>query len=196
MSDSYTDRPSPEHHPEDAAYHDDSPVSAGMPKLGSLAQDARLKQLNQARAILLFIGILTIVANGVLMALARSQVKVEIQKEIAKAGPGANFNQADIQRVEDHEVSVAYAVGGVAVGLGVLFVIFGFIVKKFPVPITIISLVLYVGAALGFGAFNPESLAQGIIIKILIVVGLAKAIQAAMAYERAKREEAPLAADA
>ena len=37
---------------------------------------------------------------------------------------------------------------------------------------------------------SPESLLQGIIIKIFIVVGLVKSVQAAIAYQRQEREGA------
>jgi hypothetical protein len=72
----------------------------------------------------------------------------------------------------------------VAVILGVIFVVCGIIIKAFPVPVTIISLVLYVLAAVGFGILHPPSLAAGLIIKVIIVIALAKAIQSAVAYEK------------
>jgi hypothetical protein len=177
----YTDRPARRDRPDD----DEPPRK---PKLGSLAQAARGKKLGEARGILLFIGILTIIANGVLLALARDQIKKEIDKEVLKAGGPANVDPAQVKQAEDQAFALVALVNGVAIGLGVLFVVFGIIVKRFPVPITIISLVLYIGAGLGFAALNPASLAQGLIIKIIIVVALIRSIQAALAYEREERE--------
>jgi predicted RND superfamily exporter protein len=55
------------------------------------------------------------------------------------------------------------------------------------VPITIISLVLYLGATAIFAYLAPETIAAGIIIKVIIIIGLAKAIQAAIAYENDRR---------
>ncbi len=81
-------------------------------------------------------------------------------------------------------------VNGVAVALGVVFIILGVIVNRFPVPATIISLILYVGSALGFAALDPSTLARGAIIKIIIVVALIKAIQAALAYEKERQRSA------
>jgi len=60
--------------------------------------------------------------------------------------------------------------------------VFGLIIKSYPVPITITSLVLYVAANAAIGLLNPASIASGLILKIFIVLGLFKAIKAARAY--------------
>jgi hypothetical protein len=49
--------------------------------------------------------------------------------------------------------------------------------------------VIYVGAALIFAVLDPKSLAQGLIIKIFIVVALASSIKAAIAYEKERTLE-------
>jgi hypothetical protein len=155
-----------------------------LPKLGSLAQKARGKQLNQARWILIVIGALTVIVNGALMATLRDSIRNEIKKEIAKAGPGAVVDQGRVRQIEEQAYRVGMLAGGVAVVLGVIFIVCGIIIKMFPVPVTIISLVLYVLAALGFAALDPKTPGAGLIVKIIVVVALVKAIQAALVYER------------
>ena len=76
-----------------------------------------------------------------------------------------------------------YLVYGLPAFLGLLFVVFGLIIKKFPVPITIISLVLYVLATAAFALLSPMTLAQGIIMKVIIIFALVRAIKAAYAYQ-------------
>lgn len=150
--------------------------------LGSLAQSARFKQLKQARNILLAIGVLTILVNVFLLANVRNGAK-----RVIVGVPGS---PAQIQELEDHVVRVGAAIYGAVIFLGILFVVFGLTVKFYPVPITIISLILYVGAAAIFAVLNPTSLAQGAIIKVIIIIGLAKAIQSAVAFERERRQTA------
>ena len=75
----------------------------------------------------------------------------------------------------------------VLIALGVIFIVMGLLVKQYPVPLTIAGLALYVGSALVFAALDPMTLLQGIIIKIFIVIGLVKAVQAALAYERERK---------
>ena len=68
----------------------------------------------------------------------------------------------------------------------------GVYVKKFPVPATITGLVLYLGANAVFGLMDPTTLARGLIIKIFIIIGLFKAVQAAIAYQRESERESTL----
>jgi len=180
---------------QDADRDDELPRIAGdrqrdhdeLPRLGSLAQSARMKELNTARNILLVIGVLTVLVNAIQIPMARDQVHKAIQAELAKQGV-AGF-PPHVQQFEEDAVRFTYLVLGVTSALGVLFVVFGFLVKTFPVPITIIGLVLYVVANLVFAVLNPESLAIGALIKIVIIVALAKAVQSAVVYQKEKRFE-------
>lgn len=131
-------------------------------KLGSLTQSGREKKLNQARTILIVIGAITIIAN------------IAVAAMLLKQAPG---NEGAILLA-----TVPF------IFLGILFVIFGFLVKKYPVPITITSLVLYIAAWLISALQDPAMLAQGIIIKIIIIVALAGAVKTAIAYEKEKAE--------
>jgi hypothetical protein len=185
----YTDKPLPRQ--PGATTAEERPPE--LPRLGSLAQTARLRQLNVARGILLFIGILTILVNGISMFAIRGAIEKEVDRELAKQGLSRIMaDQVKLKELEDNAVVIPMLITGSAVLLGVLFVVFGLIVKRYPVPITITSLVLYVAATLLFGVLNPPSLAAGAVIKIVIIVALAKAIQSALAYEREAREQAAL----
>jgi hypothetical protein len=158
-----------------------------QPGLGSLAQSARGKHLNQARGILIAIGVLTVIANGVFFFLVPNMVHEEIQKEIRKAGPGANFDPAKIKEVEDSGVRTAQLVTGGTAVLGIVFIVLGILVKQYPVPATALGLVLYVGSFVVFALLDPQNISAGIIIKIIIIVGLVKSLQAAIAYQKEQR---------
>ena len=65
-----------------------------------------------------------------------------------------------------------------------IFVACGVLVQRHPVPATITALALYLASMAIFGLLNPASLASGLIVKFFIVVGLFKAVQAAIAYQK------------
>jgi hypothetical protein len=176
MSSSYTDQPAPEYPKPDR----EDPERAEMPKLGSLTQAARGKQLNVARNILLAIGILTL----------PDQMHKSIQQEVANSG--GQVDPAAVMKAEQELLLTNYALQGGFLALGVLFIIFGLLVKRFPVPITIAALVCYVGAHLVALALNPAAAGAEMIVKIAIVLALVGAIQSAFAYERGKREQEAL----
>src|SRR5262249_4613518 len=113
-------------------------------------------------------------------------------QEIVKAGPGAVVNQAKMAEIETTLLRLNYLITGGAALLGAIFVVLGLAVKSYPVPITITSLVLYLGATAIFALINPMTLAAGAIIKIIIIVALAKSIQTAIAYQNEEATAAKL----
>lgn len=78
--------------------------------------------------------------------------------------------------------------GGTAV-LGLVFIVLGCLVYVAPVPIVITGLVLYIAANAIYGFLNPATLAQGLLVKIIVILLLARAVQAAFAYQKEKAEE-------
>lgn len=137
-------------------------------ELGSLAQSTRNYDLGKTRNILLIIGGLTIAINGIMFANAVNEVRE------------AGIAPEDQARV----VTIVRMIYGAAIAVGAVFVISAVLIRKFPVPLTILSLVLYVGATAGFAFLDPATLVSGIIFKVIIVVLLGKSVQTALAYQR------------
>ncbi len=152
-------------------------------EVGQPRPERRSKKLNQVRGILLGIGILTILVNAGLTYFARDDVEREIDKEVQKAGGPANVDMAKVKQIEDENVLLVTLVNSLFIGMGVVFVVFGVIVHRFPVPVTILALVLFILGGLGTALINPVALGQGLIMKIIIIFLLAKSIQTALAYE-------------
>ncbi len=122
------------------------PLNPGSSGLGSLAHSARSKKLNQARWILIVVGILGICWMAVSFAFLRTVVQDAIRKEEQKAAArGLRFDPQEKQQIEDRAVRIGrwvlvsfMAVYAVILGLGVL-------VKLIPVVATVTSLVLVLG---------------------------------------------------
>lgn len=109
---------------------------------------------------------------------------MEIDKQIQALPAGQVADPAKVAELKDEWVRATRAIygGGIVVGPG--FVILGALVSSYPVPCTIGGLVLYLGGYAVFGYLNPASLTQGLLIKIIIVAGLYKAMQAAIAHQK------------
>jgi hypothetical protein len=160
-------------------------MASDSPSLGSLSQAARLKQLNVARGILLFVGIVTVIANAVFFAMIERHVDEAFNKEIQELrSRGMEVDPAEVAKLRESAIATAKLIQGAGVALGIVFIVLGVLVKTYPVPMTVTSLILYVGAGLVFGMIDPTTLYKGLIIKILIIVGLVKSVQAAIAYQR------------
>jgi hypothetical protein len=159
--------------------------------LGSLAQSARPKQLKTARGILYAVGILTILVNGALFIFADKFVNWQIENELAPARAQHRvINQQIVEQIRDRATRSVQLGCGIAVLIGVVFIICAVMVYTYPVASTVTSLVLYLGATAGYGVMDPTTLVQGWWMKIIIVIGLFKAVQAALAYESERKAAA------
>jgi hypothetical protein len=196
MSENYSDQPMRDpsrirEEPPETERDEDRPAP---PKLGSLAQGARMKQLNTARGILIVLGLLILGLNIVLFFMIPSMVDGQIEREIGKLrGQGAfQVNQAAVADARSQMIHLNYLLRGVFIAAGVVLLACGLLIRTFPVPATILSLILYIGAVAtsllmsGGENINPASL----VIPVLIILALVRAVQAAVAYERERREQA------
>lgn len=184
MSSSFTDQPSPHDPrreegytptppaPERAREENDVDRGRPRPKLGSLAQKARGSKLKQARGILFFIGGLNLVVHLIFLFL-------ELKQNI--------------------DPLLVFVFHGLFMFVGVVFIVLGVLIYRFPLPVTILSLVLYIFVSLidlGLAAvFEPARMTWGLIWKIIFIIALASSIKSAVAYEKERRAEEDYAYD-
>jgi hypothetical protein len=164
--------------------HDDSDE-----ELTSLTQSARRTSLKQARIILIVIGTLNFVCGMALFGFSEKLVKEEIEKEKREAGPGVAFDEAKIKEAHEAQVRTLQLILAGTMVVGLVFIGLGLAVYKAPVACTVTGLVLYIGLQAIGAAVDPASLIQGWLVKIIFVVALIKAVQAALAYEREAKAE-------
>ena len=163
--------------------------------LGSLAQSARKSSLKQARVLLALAAVLTLLEGGVGYAASESLARKAIEAEKKKAGPMVVFDPVAIKNAEDEVRRVIELVSLGVLAVGVVFVVLAIVVHLAPVACTVTGLVLYIGLHAVFAVANPVTLVQGILWKVIIIVGLSKAIQAAAAYQRELKAERRAARD-
>ena len=156
-------------------------------KLDNLAQTVRTKSLRTARTIMLAVGGLTIFANLLGFTLTEKIIDQEIDQEVRKARQeGLLIDEEAVQDWRASAIRIGYLISGAMVCVGILFIALGACIYMKPVPITITALVVYLGTLALFGFLDPLSLMNGLLIKILVVAGLAKSVQSAIAYEQAR----------
>jgi hypothetical protein len=212
MSSSYTDQPPPHDPrrregytpappaPEHAGEEFDVESVRSKPKLGSLAQKARGKKLKQARIVLFLAGVLLLASAVLDLSMFHSEFQKAVDKEILRnGGPAmAQIDRAALKQAEDNAFAIACLIDGAFFLAGILFFVLGALVYRFPVPVTIGGLVLFL-SALGAGLVivsiggEPEDIARyvasGWLLRLVVIVGLASSIRSAFAYERERRAE-------
>jgi hypothetical protein len=179
-----------------ACGHNVSDVSpaASLPSLAgggaSLAQSARSKQLNIARRIMFAVGILTIVVNLAQFGMVNSIVDGQFDAEAQKLKmQGMIINQQKFVALKDAAKRSVRVAAILLIGLGAVYIAFGFLINKYPVPVTITGLVLYVGTAIVFALLDPEYILRSLIFKGIVTIALVKAVQAAVASQRQSNRE-------
>ncbi len=164
-------------------------VMPQLSSLTSLSQSARMKQLKSARMILIFVGVITVALNGFFYTQAEEMVNNEIRNLQMQRIP----IEGDVNQIRDQAVKVTRLIHGGTVALGVVFILLGVAVKSFPVPATVLGLVLYLGSIAVFAVINPASLLQGFILpcdmKIIFIYCLFKAVHSAIGYQRYEQEQ-------
>jgi hypothetical protein len=141
--------------------------------------------LNIAQRILFTVGILTILINlaqfGAIEAAVEQSMNAQAQKVIAQ---GKRIDPVKFAQIKKSAVQIGQLTAGGFVGIGVLYVVFGLILHRFPVPVTIVALSVYVGLTVIMLMIDPAHTAGRVIFRVIIIVALVKAVQAAIAYQR------------
>lgn len=148
---------------------DDSgePASNSNPDgLGDLAQSSRRNELGGAKGALIVVGVLTMAINGFMFGNAENEVR-----ELNLLNPG-------------EVVTAVKMIYGSAFLLGLALCLCGLFVRKWPVPMTLCGLILYLLGTAAFALLDPMSLLQGVIVKIFIVILLVKSVKTAFAYQQ------------
>ena len=165
---------------EDRPRRGDGDDRDDLPRLGSLAQTARNKQLRQARNTLLIVGILMALIQIGMYFHERGQLQDEIQKYNQ---PGFIVDAAKVKQAEMLLMLIHFS----AIAVAVLFIVLSFFVEQYPVPIAALALSIFVGMQIVFAVLNTDNLKSGWLIKIIVIVALVKALQAGMAAQKDRR---------
>ena len=159
--------------------------------LDRLKRPGRGKSMVEAQVVLWVVGSLFLLGNGCMFLLVPAFVRMAVSKELEQFGPGvaAQVDPATRAVIESRNVLFHRILIGSMAMLGALLVGFGFLVKRFPVPVAILALIVYIGANVAVGVANPLGAAFWIVPKGLALVGLIRAVPAAFAYEKEQAEK-------
>jgi hypothetical protein len=174
-------------------------------KIRILAPSEAEREIKGARAILLTVGCLTILANLIFLVKYHADIDVllgkEFDKEIAKreqeagsnlVAPGEKSNAiADARPAALRYLNIFYGAG---MALGVVFMVLGLCIRLAPVPITVTGLGLFVGAQATYIYLDPMPLTRvTIIVKVAALIAMLLAVLAALAYRRSVEQTPPAA---
>jgi hypothetical protein len=85
-----------------------------------------------------------------------------------------------------------YGLNSIPAAAGVFFLIMATIVFRYPIAVTLSSLIVYIAAHIAFGIEDPTNLRKGIFLKILVIAVLWKAFQSARTAKAALGNAQPI----
>jgi hypothetical protein len=156
--------------------------------LGNLAAQQHRKHLRSLKIAILFVGLLSLAANGFLWYVA-GQAETKLENEIArvKADPTMVLDDAKVAEAR-RELGTAKMITGFFLACSLVYIGLFFWVNSNPVGASVTALSLYILCFLIGAAIEPESAAKGIIIKILIIVVLFKGLKSALAIRELEKQ--------
>ncbi len=158
--------------------------------LGNLAIEQHKTHLNSAKRILIVIGILTILANGLVFFMNMNQ-SAQLEREIAaiKANPNMTLDQNVVMQ-HRAAIWINILVTGAFAAMGLVFIVIAFFVNQYPVGATLSAFVLYLIAIVLGLAVNPAGNAAGLVIRAIIAYYLWKGVKSGQAIQKLRAEEA------
>jgi hypothetical protein len=162
------------------------PASASPPR--GLPQASREQQINTAMWILIGVGILWLVINGILFAQSAKNVESIVQSKIDDVHRrGGEADPDSVIQLRAALRRYAYAVIGGSAALGAALILLGVVAKTFPVPCTVLGLLLCIAATAAYRYYTPEMTAWTWFWKILTILALIKAVHSAVTSPKDKK---------
>ena len=158
---------------------------AGPPPVQSYENAAKI---GKARKWLFAIALLTMLTGVIFYFIQKSEVEKQIDQariqvagippdeldERFKAATGMTWQEAI-----DHDRGMVNMLLAVNLALGALYLVLWWWAKRKPLPAAVIALLLFITTHVINAVMQPESIYQGILVKILFTLALVRAITAA-----------------
>lgn len=154
--------------------------------LGSLAQAARDKSIRSVRTCLIVVGVLQMILTGIEFFTLEMQIDGAIAAELKASNmTKSDLDPAEFKKYRDAAIrNGQLIVAGLAV-VAVAFFAFAGLTARYPLPMSVSGLVLYVVLQLMLAVLNPATLVSGWLVKIIVILVLVRGISAASASRAA-----------
>ena len=140
-------------------------------------QEPLPKPLRSARRIMVAVGLVSVVIYGLIVAFAEQAAALQAR---AARENGMAFAEDVVEEQAQH-LKLAGLAGA---GMGAMFLVFAALLRRMPVPATGCGLAMYVCKWAGAVSADPTLMYDGIVVKVLVTLSLAKAFFTALGYER------------
>ena len=114
----------------------------------------------------------------------RGSIRDELNKLVQRQAPGARLSPAQMNDLEASAQRLLLLFHGGTIAVGLAFVVMGFFVEKYPVPITALALITFIGLNVIFAVVDVHNIYRGWILKLIFIIALSKALSAGIAAQK------------
>lgn len=137
------------------------------------------KELKSARTVLIVIGCIQVLFGAFFLSKVRSSFDEAVAAEVQKQGPGYVVDRELADQAFEEQKTLLYVLNSLPLAFGVFLFVMAALVFKYPVGVTLGSLITFITIHIADIAMDPSSIAKGILLKIVFVVVLWKAYKSA-----------------
>jgi hypothetical protein len=143
------------------------------------------KELKSARTVLIVVGVIQLLFGAFLLSQIRKSYDDAVKAEVAKQGPGFVVDKELADANFEEQKTFLYAMHSIPIAFAVFLFVMAALVFKFPVGVTLASLITFVVVHAADAIADPTALAKGIILKVIFIMVLWKAYKSARAAKAA-----------
>lgn len=162
-----------------------NPADAPSDSLRKLGQFNRMTHLRYVRFILILLGVVTTFRESMIFSstfIEAGKIENGIAQQMAEQE--ISSDQLNAQKAELRLIRIEQIASGGHTAIGVLMIVLGALVFRYPIVCTATILTLYLAMKALLLLVNPALLMNGIFITVGITLVLMKTVQIAAVYQR------------
>lgn len=137
------------------------------------------KELKSARTVLIIVGCIQVIFGAFFLSKVRSNFDEAVAAEVKKQGPEYVVDKELADAAFEEQKTLLYALNTLPLAFGIFLFVMAALVFKYPVGVTLASLLTFVTIHVADVVMDPAQIAKGILLKIIFVVVLWKAYKSA-----------------
>lgn len=148
-------------------------------------------KIKSGRTTIMVCAVLFTLGTGIIYVINTSAIAAEERKILPYKG-NPEFDQAAVRNAEDQLDAARGQALALTAGNGFMALtcyVLWWWAKSRPLPATLGALILFLAVQLLNAAFDPATLIQGWLVKIIILIYLAKAVDAAQKFQKLQLEQ-------
>jgi uncharacterized membrane protein YqjE len=149
------------------------------PVLSAKSRQIWTRELKSARTVLIVVGVIQLLFGIWHVSQSKRMFDEAVAAEVKAQGPGFEVDRELANQAWEEQKVLMYSLQSIPIAFAVFLFVMAALVFKFPIGVTLGSLITYIVMMIVDGYFDPSQIYKGIILKIILITVLWKAYKSA-----------------